>query len=975
MLFSTEIPHLKVIKTRSFLPRDAKNPLKGNIAFLCNITEAKLPEYFNHRLMYHDMKYTNYYTDIMYRGKIGSKAYRKNLRNEVLDHYDRIEDLEKRIHPVKTIDMAKNRNLYVSMMYYNQIFFDNSKKLLYSRKLPLYLEYLKNIINDDKIGTYKNKFVLINVDEWIQATKNEKKSKYSFNDPINIFFIAMKKYFEEFQTLGNINFLLFTPNAYLRINPSLCNEKTYSVFKRELVKLNKTYVMLEDEETIEEDIKKDEMVQELVSKLGYSKNFTGDNQEKIQEIVDEKVKEKIEKIVSEKDGKVSEKEIKDEINVDKELIKDIHISLVEAKTGKSMASTKRDEELRVRQRDLQIKEMTLDKLMEIHSKDVELTPTDISSKVKTTNRNVHQVRYPDFETSYNKNLLHKDISNTFLSLNDKSIPVFVKDIKIEDTSNELNLKETYTVTLEDSNRVRHTVKVDMPIFIDDKFMYLGGNRKLIVKQLAMMPVVKTGPNTVQVCTSYNKIFLRRFGQKTSPKIEKLNKMLSNGKIYKGMTFVRGNHHSENIKYKSSIEYDELSAEYDYIKVGTVIFDFNQKSVQEKLDKLKITIKDNELCVGFKGNTPITMNLDTHLIDNEKDIIDIIIENAPSDFVTDFEATTVGKKFMYTKAKLMKREVPLVLLLAYFEGLTTVLKKAEIKHYFTDTRIRIDNTHEGIIQFADGYLVYDKYPFENSLLLNAFEDIPTKAFNYADLDTKEAWQEIFDTLYGNRALGNYFQTFYEFMIDPISKEVLEDLGYPTDIVNLLLVANKLLVDNASTKEYDMNIYRVRSNEIINVYLYKAIADAYSQYRQTANNKNPVKISIPQDVVIKEILTAQTVEDYSILNPIVELEKSRAITPKGPSGLNVPRAYTEEKRSYDRSMLGLIAVSTSPDANCGVVRQLTLEPNIRGPRGYVDIKNNNLDELKDVNLFSPAELLSPLGVTRDKIVLSPYIEIYM
>ena len=31
---------------------------------------------------------------------------------------------------------------------------------------------------------------------------------------------------------------------------------------------------------------------------------------------------------------------------------------------------------------------------------------------------------------------------------------------------------------------------------------------------------------------------------------------------------------------------------------------------------------------------------------------------------------------------------------------------------------------------------------------------------------------------------------------------------------------------------------------------------------------------------------------------------------------------------------------------------------------DIFANKLDELKDVNLFSPAELLSPLGCTRDK-----------
>jgi hypothetical protein len=162
---------------------------------------------------------------------------------------------------------------------------------------------------------------------------------------------------------------------------------------------------------------------------------------------------------------------------------------------------------------------------------------------------------------------------------------------------------------------------------------------------------------------------------------------------------------------------------------------------------------------------------------------------------------------------------------------------------------------------------------------------------------------------------------------------------------------------------MSNYRIRSNELVNAYLYKAIADSYGSYRATANNNNPVKISIPQDAITKKILMSQTVEDYSILNPIVELEKSRAVTPKGHSGMNLDDAYTQDKRSFDKTMMGVIAMSTSPDANCGIVRELTLEPNILSPRGYIDIKHDKLNELTDANLFSPAELLSPLGVTRD------------
>ena len=42
---------------------------------------------------------------------------------------------------------------------------------------------------------------------------------------------------------------------------------------------------------------------------------------------------------------------------------------------------------------------------------------------------------------------------------------------------------------------------------------------------------------------------------------------------------------------------------------------------------------------------------------------------------------------------------------------------------------------------------------------------------------------------------------------------------------------------------------------------------------------------------------------------------------------------------------------------------MEPSIESCRGYIQTKNDKLDELKDVNLFSPAEMLIPLGATRD------------
>ena len=67
---------------------------------------------------------------------------------------------------------------------------------------------------------------------------------------------------------------------------------------------------------------------------------------------------------------------------------------------------------------------------------------------------------------------------------------------------------------------------------------------------------------------------------------------------------------------------------------------------------------------------------------------------------------------------------------------------------------------------------------------------------------------------------------------------------------------------------MNLYRIRSNEIVNAIIHKQIAEAYASYRASANNTNPVKISIPKDAIIKAIMSVNTVEEFSTLNPIYE-----------------------------------------------------------------------------------------------------------
>ena len=984
MIFISDIPHLKTYKQKVLLPKDEKYPSINSVVFINNNTIESSIELLKHEFIKNSSMYHFYFMDQIYSGKLFNRTFRILYRKERTDIYTNIEKQVRFIQTVTDLPSVNKKNIYVDLIKHNTLFFELSKKVNFGVRIKNYISYLDNLINNSHFNQYKYKTICIDINSWINDVGTQIKGKLNFDNPIFIIYYCMYKYFDKFIELGNINIIFYTNDSVLRLNPSLCDKNSYSLFKKEIMKSSPKSLLDMDEENIEKILKRKEIADKMIGYLNDQHRFIGDNKTEQDDEFENSIEEKVDEIIdaNKLDDSNSEEiynKVSSTIINDNEIIKKIHMLNQEKKVGRSTASIKRDEELRNKQKEIIEDKMGIyiDNIYETTNKEqLDIPKFDVSDKVNTTNKNITTIRYPHFEKAYNEVLHEKDLLNNIKFLNEKSIPVYIRNIEHIDSSDELNLKETYTFELEDENRVRHKLKFDVPKFIDDKFLYLGGNKKIIMKQLFMKPVVKTGPDEVQICTNYNKMFIRRYGTKISSKIEKMRKLLYEQK--EGIKVKYGNNLSSNNKYNTTIEYDELSKSFTYIRIGKTEFYFNQDDVINMITDKKIKLNENELLIGFHDNgktpIPIIVDINTQRIGTSFDIVGYILSMLTQGLVQDFDDIKSGKKFVYTRAYIMQKHVPVILLISFLEGLSTVIKKANIKHYFSDKRPKDITSNEGIIQFSDGYLIYDKYPFENSLLMNAFADIPTKTFEYSEFDSKDVYLSLFDTLYNSRIIGNAFLNSYEFLIDPITREVLQDLNYPTDYVSLVLYANSLLATNSYIKENNMNLYRIRSNELVNALIYKEVANAYIKYRTTSLNNNPVKISVPQDIIIKKLLVAQTVEDYSTLNPIVEVEKSRVITPKGHSGMNLDEAYTQDKRSYDKTMLGILAMSTSPDSSCGVTRQLTLEPNIKNPRGYIDINDDRLDKLKDVNLFSPAELLSPLGNTRDELLLSHYIEIY-
>lgn len=656
-----------------------------------------------------------------------------------------------------------------------------------------------------------------------------------------------------------------------------------------------------------------------------------------------------------------EQEVEKEIEEDKEMLEDIYRKVTKGTTPKSQRSTARDEQLRKEQENIVIKGMTVKELSQINPKERKIDKTDISSAMKTTNPNMKEISFNNFNQSYTENVMTKDIVGVFENLNDKSTKMFIRDIKVEDTSDVLNYKETWTVMLEDENRTRHTIKVDMPKFVDKNFLWLGGNKKVIKNQMFFLPLVKISNDTVMLVTNYNKMTIKRVDGRSLREVTLLEKIFESSETMQ-KCFVTGSASVENREFITGVEYDEFAKNYISYTCGDLKLYFSQKDATEAAKKKEITIPEKSFFIGFKGKEPIFIHMDTQRDPNGKSIADYIIESLDEADASAFSSlqTKVPKRLMYTKITTMKQDVPIGVLICLWEGLTSLLTKGKVEYRLVNSLKGAElATNEDFLRFKNCYLIY-KTSIPVELLMNGLKVLNTKDYDISDMDTATPYVPYIEKKYGKISILNALNNVYEFTIGNIEKEILRDMNLPTDLVSLMIYGNSLLSDNQSISELDMSEYRIRCAEIIPAILYDCIAKAYVPYKNSNGKK---KLSIPQDAVIKKLLALQTVEDCSTLNPFLELETTHGVSTKGWRGVNLEESYTVPKRSYDKSMTGIIGVSSSPDGQVGVNRTLTMEPSINSVRGYLDIKSDNLDELKDVNLFAPAEMLIPLGATRD------------
>ena len=943
-----------------------------------------------------DQKYNSYFKKILNKDRIRTTKDLKKIYDSIKDEFTFIK------YTYNSIGLYNRLNLFADLSHYNNSYLTNTTYVKI-RGANAYLDLVNRLINDNRFNEagYTNQSIIIPIKSWMNVIGSENKETfYLIGQTVNILSCIywsiqtgsndLKKIFgdREVLFLGESSFMKINfskdydkkklpqllRNLRHIINNSIVADPDAIVNGKATASARAITMNVIDNIEVARKIKIDNISGKEEVKPSSDDKKEKTEEEKAKELDDAKKDALVQTVQKNAKSNNNEEDTLASIDSneeDSERVKKILSDLAtNPEQGGSNISGARASRLLKLQNDFLDSEFEGKSIKNI----IELQPTQepqvepVKLDIDSVNPEWKNLNFAATMDSYN---LDDDIVRIFSSFYNKSNPLVVRSLDVEDTSTSEDLIRTYTCKYESARGERFTVKLDIPKFIDNRYMVLRGNRKNIPIQLFLMPIIKTEENAVQIVSCYNKIFVRRFGTnsgKSNAITDKLMKALDKGE-YKHIKVTTGDNTKVCSKYELPIDYIDLASNYSRIETPRYIFFFNQDDLR---NKYKVN-DNNGLAIGIDKNTkevlyykpdpktPIFFSQYLYIMietslgnvrDNEREV-----------FMNNFENATTSVRYCYSRASILGTNIPLVVICGLAVGLEETMRKAKIKYSLSESRPKYDKSTQDIIRFKDGYVLYD-LNYSSSLLMNGLKSCNTEDYSLTEINSRLMYLDFLD-MFGGRIKADGLDNFQDCMIDPITHDTLTHYGLPTDYVEVLLYANFLLSDNKFTKHGDIrSTRRLRRQEQVASYMYEVMSKAYGAYSTGIKHGRDIGFSMKQSSVIDRLLVGNTTDDQSILNALGEYESMYAVTPKGPSGMNSDRAYSLDKRSFDKSMTNVLSASTGFAGNVGITRQATIDANIEGSRGYIynDPETAN-NEINSVKTLCMTESLTPFTSTRD------------
>lgn len=565
-----------------------------------------------------------------------------------------------------------------------------------------------------------------------------------------------------------------------------------------------------------------------------------------------------------------------------------------------------------------------------------------------------------FDKQYIDEILPRHILACAVNL--QKADICVTDHKVLSVENAFDAYDIHSFKLIPLEGLESTIKLPLPKVQKDGSFMVSGVKSKSRKQKIDLPIRKISFNQVALTSYVSKFFVTRSDKSAYSQERWLEKELigiSNEQPNVQISF------ADCYKYDTMapIKFTILSRLISKVVIGDYSFNFDIEKMNSIYGKeLVDTIKDskkNQIVVGknLKKNSILIMAEDGTIFECATDklndfhnlgtfekIMGMDISKAPTDML---EVNISGKT------------LPFVFVLGYYLGLGNLLKtiNAQFDRYPKGTRVTIED-NQFAVRFKDETLVFDKDDYLSQIVVGGFKQLHNEIKNYSvyDFDLPDVYGAVLLDRKISARYGKELDLMRALWVDPITKNVLDEMGEPTDFVDLLLsAAAKLTIDKHDLGR-DEKGFRIRGYERFAGFAYMEMVKAVRIHLNKPNKSNS-RVELNPQAVKMTILQDQTTTPVEDSNPIHSLKEQEVVVYRGLGGRD-GRTLNSESRKYHPNSVGIMSDATVDNGDAGTVTFLTADPKFKSLLGTTEVTNEkDQKNLTPTQLMNTSSLLAP------------------
>ena len=635
----------------------------------------------------------------------------------------------------------------------------------------------------------------------------------------------------------------------------------------------------------------------------------------------------------------------------KEIVSGIDNSAFELIDNMSELTPK--QKVRLRQKATKYKNIEIDKVpvSEI------LKPVDIN--IDDSELDFIQGVHPDmkkstimeFDQQYVSKDMERDIVQSLAAFN--KVGMFLQKVEKTKVIDKLNRFYNYKVQFEDIDGKSHTIHFQLPIVDEDGRCFVNGNYKSLIKQRVNLPIVKVSDTRVTLNSNYNKMIVQTRNRPRTTLKSQFGKMLSDYNYH--ATF----DDTDISKRIVARDYGELATKYGTVTgPAGVMLEFNWHHRLDKApkDTVQLEEKHDAIYFGKQGNESFFIKLDGAVL-----IIrgTEIAETNMIDLINKYFNVNLTATSDYASVNMLNQHLPVIFLLGYRYGLSHILHYMEVDYKLIDKAAKVEgiSSSDMVIQFKDKKLVIGRTPEIVRLMFAGLDTMRLKTVYFEDMNTKDGYFNILENLKLSLNYIKGIDGFFDLFIDPITKDVLFNMGEPTNFKDILIRAVQLLSTPYHKSASAANNFRFRSYERYPGMIYNTLARAFHKYkyRKTVGEKFTISRFDIKSKIMKDPLLNNTTS----INPIKDLKDKTNFNYIGDGGRE-KSTFMIKDRVFPKDNLGIVSEASSESMDTGINCYSSVNPNVINRRGMTS--SDKFDtESSAKNLSVSSNVLA--GITYD------------